>query len=40
MFRRTYNPATYLDERKVMMQEWADKLDEWVGSTHSNINVS
>lgn len=25
--RRTYNQATYLDERKVMMQEWADKLD-------------
>ena len=30
MFRRTYNPATYLDERKVMMQEWADMLDKWV----------
>jgi integrase len=25
--RRTYNHATYLDEREVMMQEWADKLD-------------
>ena len=28
--RRTYNHATYLDERKVMMQEWADMLDKWV----------
>ncbi len=28
--RRTYNHATYLDERKLMMQEWADRLDEWV----------
>ncbi|MGJ7249073.1 tyrosine-type recombinase/integrase [Morganella morganii] len=28
--RRTYNHATYLDERRVMMQDWADKLDEWV----------
>jgi integrase len=31
--RRAYNHATYLDERKVMMQEWADKLDRWVRST-------
>ena len=30
--RRTYNHATYLDERKVkvMMQEWADMRDKWV----------
>ncbi|GKV75345.1 hypothetical protein PEC106568_05190 [Pectobacterium carotovorum subsp. carotovorum] len=28
--RRTYNHATYLDERKMMMQEWADVLDELV----------
>ncbi|EDQ6205875.1 tyrosine-type recombinase/integrase [Salmonella enterica subsp. enterica] len=28
--RRTYNHATYLDERRVMMQDWADKLDGWV----------
>ncbi|KAF0858994.1 hypothetical protein Y888_13810 [Mixta calida B021323] len=27
--RRTYNHATYLDERKVMMQDWADMLDKW-----------
>jgi integrase len=29
--RRTYNHATYFDERKVMMQQWADRLDEWKG---------
>ncbi|MDN0117857.1 site-specific integrase [Yersinia frederiksenii] len=28
--RRTYNHATYLDERKIMMQEWADSLDVWI----------
>uniref|UniRef100_UPI003D775F2B tyrosine-type recombinase/integrase n=1 Tax=Escherichia coli TaxID=562 RepID=UPI003D775F2B len=28
--RRTYNHATYLDERTVMMQEQADMLDKWV----------
>lgn len=27
--RRTYNHATYFDERRAMMQEWADRLDEW-----------
>lgn len=27
--RRTYNHATYFDERKAMMQQWADRLDEW-----------
>lgn len=27
--RRTYNHATYLDERREMMQAWADKLDQW-----------
>lgn len=31
--RRTYNHATYLDERRVMMQDWADKLDGWVLKT-------
>lgn len=25
--RRKYNHVTYLDERRVMMQDWADKLD-------------
>jgi len=29
-FRRTYNHATYLDERKAMMQEWAVMLSKWV----------
>lgn len=27
--RRTYNHATYMDERREMMQKWADLLDEW-----------
>ena len=31
--RRTYNHATYLDERKVMMQEWADMLDKRVAGS-------
>lgn len=35
--RCTYNHATYLDERKVMMQEWADILEEWVGAGHARL---
>lgn len=31
--RRSYNHATYLEERKIMMQDWADKLDIWVKRT-------
>lgn len=27
--RRTYNHATYLDERREMMQDWANRLDKW-----------
>ncbi|WP_323061573.1 tyrosine-type recombinase/integrase, partial [Aeromonas hydrophila] len=27
--RRTYNHATYLEERRDMMQAWADKLELW-----------
>lgn len=27
--RRAYNRADYLDERRLMMQQWADLLDEW-----------
>jgi len=27
--RRAYNHATYMDERREMMQAWADKLDQW-----------
>lgn len=27
--RRAYNRADYLDERRRMMQQWADLLDEW-----------
>jgi len=37
--RRTYNHATYIDERKAMMQEWANKLDGWVSSTNSSADV-
>jgi integrase len=28
--RRAYNHATYLDERKVMMRDWADNMKKWV----------
>jgi integrase len=27
--RRAYNHATYFDERRSMMQDWADHLDVW-----------
>lgn len=27
--RRAYNHAMYFDERKAMMQDWADHLEEW-----------
>ncbi|MER1968790.1 integrase arm-type DNA-binding domain-containing protein [Castellaniella sp. GW247-6E4] len=27
--RRAYNHATYFDERRAMMQDWADHLDAW-----------
>ncbi len=27
--RRAYNHATYMNERREMMQAWADKLDKW-----------
>lgn len=27
--RRAYNRADYLEERRLMMQQWADLLDEW-----------
>lgn len=27
--RRAYNHATYFDERRLMMQDWADHLDAW-----------
>ena len=26
--RRAYNRATYIEERRVMMQQWADMLDK------------
>ena len=42
--RRTYNHATYLDERRVMVQDWADKLDGWMdgwmdGWIYSTIQI-
>jgi integrase len=27
--RRTYNHATYFEERREMMQRWADLLSDW-----------
>lgn len=30
--RRAYNRADYLEERRQMMQQWADLLDEWKAS--------
>ena len=29
--RASYNQAEYMEDRRTMMQEWADKLDEWKG---------
>lgn len=37
--RPTYNHATYIDERKVMMQDLADKLDGWVQEC-SRVDIS
>ncbi|HEM8305576.1 MULTISPECIES: tyrosine-type recombinase/integrase [Morganellaceae] len=36
--RRSYNHATYLEERKIMMQDWADKLDIWVKRANLESN--
>lgn len=36
--RRSYNHATYLEERKIMMQDWADKLDIWVKQANLESN--
>lgn len=36
--RRTYNHATYLDERRVMMQDWANKLNEWKTYVRKDAN--
>lgn len=27
--RATYNHAMYVEQRRTMMQDWADKLDQW-----------
>jgi integrase len=34
--RASYNRATYMDERRVMMQVWADMVDEISGETENN----
>ena len=34
-----YNRSKYLDERRVMMQEWADKLDEWKADAIAEVNT-
>ncbi len=34
--RASYNRATYMDERRVMMQVWADMVDEISGETANN----
>ncbi len=34
--RRAYNHATYMDERREMMQAWADKLDQWKTKASNN----
>jgi len=34
--RASYNRATYMDERRVMMQVWADMVDEISGETSNN----
>ena len=36
--RRTYNHATYLDERRAMMQAWAGKLDEWKAVAQTKLD--
>jgi hypothetical protein len=34
--RASYNHATYMEERKVMMQVWADMVDDMRKETSSN----
>ena len=29
--RAAYNHASYVEQRRIMMQEWADRLDRWEG---------
>ncbi|MBV6416888.1 MAG: hypothetical protein CMLOHMNK_01506 [Steroidobacteraceae bacterium] len=36
--RGTYNRAQYAEQRRHMLQEWADMIDAWVaGRTHTPI---
>ena len=37
-FRAVYNAAEYLDERKAMMQWWADRLDS-LASTDKVVSI-
>lgn len=37
--RRTYNHATYLEERRSMMQAWADMLDKWRSEARLDAEV-
>lgn len=37
--RRTYNHADHLEDRKKMMQRWADMLDLWMASKDSKVIV-
>ena len=34
--RAAYNHATYMDERRVMMQVWADMIDQLADATENN----
>ena len=39
--RRTYNKARYFEDRRAMMQQWADLLDAWkTGSNVVTINTA
>jgi integrase len=35
--RRTYNHAEHLEDRKKMMQQWADMLDAWMKDKNSKV---
>lgn len=35
--RATYNHATYIDERRQMMQQWADLLDTWQAGNAAKV---
>ena len=35
--RRSYNHAEHLDDRRRMMQQWADMLDAWKQGNSGNV---